>query len=138
MAIRALNPWQVIDKIHNDTIKLYENSEHKSWHPAVDIIETVEGYVITMDTPGVNPEDVNIEVNESKLVLSGHRESKNNGKAPKSHYKERVHGKFNRTFNLPTDSNTSAITASFDQGVLNISIPKEEKSLPRKISVEVK
>lgn len=133
MTLATLNPWQVLDQMQKEALS---NSRSRRWHPATDITETESGYQINMDLPGIKPEDVAIEAHEQKLQIKGERQTTSNQEG-KTHYNERVHGSFHRTFKLPNDANESAIHANFEHGVLSISIPKIEKVQPRKISINI-
>lgn len=132
MTLAALNPWQVLDQIQKEALT---HSTARRWHPATDINESEAGYEITMDLPGIKPEEVAIEIHEQRLQIKGERAASSNEKENKTHYNERVYGNFHRTFKLPKDANESAIDAKFEHGVLNISIPKIEKVQPRKITI---
>lgn len=131
MSLATLNPWQVLDQIQKEAF----NQQAKRWHPAADITESETAYEVALDLPGIKPEDINIEIKEEKLYISGGREVEPKD-ATKIHYSERVNGRFNRAFRLPKDVNESAINAKFDYGVLRVEIPKAEKAQPRKIAIE--
>lgn len=138
MSIATLNPWQVLDQLQKDALRNY--STQQKWHPPVDIAEHAAGYTITMDVPGIATEDVSITVEQTKLKVEGRRAE--NKKAANNeqrfHYKERVIGSFNRSFQLPKDADANLINAAFDAGVLSIEIPKLEKSQPRSIQIQAK
>ncbi|MCG8668269.1 MAG: Hsp20/alpha crystallin family protein [Pseudomonadales bacterium] len=133
MTLATLNPWQVLDQIQKEA---FSNNAAKRWHPATDIQESENGYSITLDLPGVKPDEVNIEVHEQKLHISGERKRETNSEN-KVHYNERVYGSFNRVFRLPKDADETAINAKFELGVLNVEIPKQEKLQPRKVTINV-
>lgn len=133
MTLATINPWQVLDQIQKEA---FTPGSARRWHPAADITETDAGYQITLDLPGVRPEDVSIEVHDQKLQIKGERAAPQN-QSEKVHYSERVFGSFQRVFRLPKDSDENAISANFDFGVLNVKIPKLEKAKPRKISIDI-
>lgn len=135
MTLAALNPWQVLDQIQKEALQ-QSNSNLKRWHPATDINESENNYQITVDLPGIKPEDVNIEVHENRLTIKGERKTSLK-QEHKTHYNERVYGNFNRTFKLPKDANDGNIEANFEHGVLTIGIPKLAKAQPRKVTINV-
>ena len=109
-------------------------SRAETWVPPVDIYETRDGFVIQVELPGVKKEDVGLELKENSLVLKGERRLERDVKEG-AHRTERVYGAFQRSFNLPTNINTSGVKASFKDGVLEIVLPKAEEAKPRQISI---
>ncbi|CAI9091608.1 OLC1v1026680C1 [Oldenlandia corymbosa var. corymbosa] len=103
----------------------------------VDWRETPEAYVLMADLPGLKKEEVKVEAEEGRVLkLSGerNRETEENGKY---HRSERPDGKFLRKFRLPMDANMDAITASMENGVLTVTVPKKEQQGSKKIEVEI-
>lgn len=136
MSIASMNPWQVLDQLQNEALRYYGEPQRR-WHPAVDIIETAAGYELSFDVPGISPADVTVEVDQGVLRVQGQRqrpESENQ----KLRYKERTFGQFNRSFKLPEEADTAAITARYEKGVLVIAIARKVAANPRKISIEIK
>ncbi|MDX1693634.1 MAG: Hsp20/alpha crystallin family protein [Ketobacteraceae bacterium] len=131
MTLATLNPWQVLDQIQKEAF----TQQSRRWHPATDITESESGYRVSLDLPGMKSEDITIEVKEERLYIKGSRQVERDESA-KVHYSERVFGEFNRTFKLPKDANESAIAAKFENGVLQVDIPKVEKAQPRQIAIE--
>jgi len=107
------------------------------WMPAMDLIETADHFVLRADLPGMSEEDVNIEVEERVLTISGERKAELT--ATKDGYQrfERAFGAFSRSLTLPEGIDAEAVSASFDRGVLEVRIPKPEQRKPRKISIGV-
>ena len=105
------------------------------WLPAVDIREDEERFVLQADLPGVDPENIEVHMEDGVLTIQGKRESESS--AEKGGYKryERVSGSFLRRFSLPDTANADDISAATKHGVLEVVIPKQAKSLPRKINV---
>ncbi len=104
------------------------------------IVNTREGefaYHIDVDLPGVKKEDINIDINDNKLTISGERNSKEEIKEEDYYKVETSFGKFHRMFSLPENVDVENITASTDNGVLEVVIPKVEKSTNNK-KIEVK
>lgn len=113
----------------------YEGSP--SLQPRCDVSETKDHYLASFDIPGMKKEEIKIEVLGNQLVISGERrkEAKKEENEFSLHH-ERVHGKFERIFNLPMTVNTEKIEAQYEDGVLNIAIPKAEMSKGRTIQIQ--
>lgn len=105
------------------------------WAPAMDLIEAEDHYLLKADLPGVSEEDVNIEVENSLLTVSGERKAEHE-RSEKGFYRvERAFGRFQRQMTLPEGINPDGVAAEFDQGVLTVSIPKPEQVKPRRIEI---
>lgn len=107
------------------------------WMPAMDLIETDEHFVLRADLPGLGEDDVKLEVEDRVLTVSGERNAEHESKGEGYYRLERATGSFSRTLSLPEGVDASAITASFDKGVLEVRIPKPEQVRPRRISIQV-
>jgi HSP20 family protein len=108
-----------------------------TWAPAVDIYETEKEIVLKADLPGVSEKDVDIRVENNILTLRGERRFENEVKQDAYHRVERVYGTFARTFTLPNTLNPESIKASYENGVLLISMPKREEARPKQIKIAV-
>jgi HSP20 family protein len=100
--------------------------------PLVDVHETEEEYLVKVDLPGVKGDDVNVEVNESVLSISGSRAAEEIGQAQ---LVERPYGSFVRTLTLPQGVNSDSIEAAYQDGVLELRIPKPAEQKPKKITI---
>lgn len=112
------------------------NIATSDWIPAVDIKETKDCFEIHADIPGVNPDDIDVHMENGLITIKGERHSES--KEEREGYKrvERQSGTFYRRFSLPDTADEEKISAKSNNGVLEITIPKKEKSLPRKIDVK--
>lgn len=113
-------------------------SSRGAWTPALDVHETQDKFVITMELPGVSPDDVDISVEDSSLVVRGERKFYSEQDEEAFLRIERRFGEFTRSLTLPSTADAESIQASFDQGVLKIEVPKKEEAKPRKISIKAK
>ena len=95
------------------------------WSPPVDLHETPEGYVLTAELPGLNRDDLEIQMQDGRLTLSGVRRERD-GTCDQYHRVERGRGSFSRTFQLPLPVDAERITADLRDGVLTITCPKAE------------
>jgi HSP20 family protein len=100
--------------------------------PPVDVHETEEEYLVKLDLPGVKSEDVNVEVNENVLSISGLRLADETGTAQ---LVERPYGTFTRTLTLPQGVDSDSIEAGYHDGVLELRIPKPAERKPKKITI---
>jgi HSP20 family protein len=106
-----------------------------NWNPAVDVYDTDNTVVIKAELPGIDKKDLSIDVNGRVLTLKGERSGDNEVKEEKYYRKERFHGKFERSFTLPDDTDPEKIQAEFKDGVLKIEVPKPEEKKPKQITV---
>lgn len=108
------------------------------WSPPVDIYEDNDTIVVKAELPGVRKEDVSIEIKDNVLSLTGERKHEEEVKKESYHRMERVYGKFSRSFSLPDSVKIDGIKAQYKDGVLEIILPKAEKSKPRSIPIELR
>ncbi|MBM4206746.1 MAG: Hsp20/alpha crystallin family protein [Gammaproteobacteria bacterium] len=141
MAITRYEPFTVLNQLQRELNRFREGDEGSSriataeWAPAVDIKEEDSRFVIHADIPGVNPEDIDVDMENGVLTIKGEKQSE--AKTEKDNYKrvERIYGSFYRRFSLPETADNDAISAKAKNGVLEIVIPKREAVKPKKISV---
>ena len=109
------------------------------WHPAVDVSEDDDGYLITADLPEVAKEDAHVVVKDGVLTISGERkrESEEEDKKRKYHRVERSFGRYERSFRVPEGVDPSKIQADFKDGVLKVSMPKGKEPEPEEHRIEV-
>ena len=115
------------------------------YSPKVDVSETGNAYNLEMELPGLTQNDVNLELDGSKLTIASKKieknakkDSGNNEEKTKYLIKERREMQFSRSFTLPEDVDSEKISANFKNGILSVSIPRKEQSVPRKIAIEAK
>ncbi len=106
--------------------------------PAVDIIERQNDYTIKAELPGVKKEDVKITVQNGVLTIRGEKKQEEEKKGENYHRVERSYGSFQRSFTLPNSVSSEKIEASYDNGVLSVTLPKVEEAKPKEIEVRVK
>jgi HSP20 family protein len=109
----------------------------RRWLPAMDLVETEDDFVLTADLPGLSEKDVNIELEDNVLTISGERRSEHEHRKDGVHRVERASGGFTRSLTLPEGVDPEAIKANFDRGVLEVRIPKPEQRKPRKVEISV-
>lgn len=147
MALVSYDPFGTLSKLHHEVNRAFQNriGEYdqddgssvatSNWSPAVDIEEQTERFVITADIPGVDPEEIEITMDNGILSIKGRRNDERNVEQNGFRRIERVSGQFYRRFSLPDSANPEGVTANGKNGVLEIVIPKGEKAKARRINV---
>ena len=107
-----------------------------AWVPALDVRETDDRFELTVDLPGIDPGDVTVNYEDGMLSISGKREFSKEESGETWHRVERGFGTFARQVRLPRTAEADHIEASFDRGVLTVSVPKAEAAKPRTIEVK--
>jgi HSP20 family protein len=147
MALIRWEPVREIQTMQNEMNRLF-NTFHNSpsrgnggqavarrWIPAMDVVETDDQFVLRADLPGMSEQDVNIEVEDNVLTISGERKAEHEKKGEGYYRVERSWGAFSRSLTLPEGVDAEGIQASFDSGVLEVRIPKPEQQKPRKVQI---
>ena len=107
----------------------------RRWMPPMDLVEDEDHYTLRADLPGMSQEDVKIELEDSTLTISGERKAEHESKGEGFYRVERAFGAFSRSLTLPQGVDPESVSASFDRGVLEVSIPKPEQRKPRRIEI---
>ena len=105
------------------------------WMPRVDIREEAHQFVLYADIPGVDPKDIEVQMDKGLLTIKGERSAESASETERYSRIERMHGSFHRRFALPDSADPDGITASGHNGVLQIVIPKRPETTPRRIQV---
>ncbi len=103
--------------------------------PAVDIVEQGDDLVIRAELPGVARDDIEVRVEDNTLVLSGERKREKECDEEQAYRVERSYGSFVRSFRLPKTVDAAKIAASYQNGVLEVRLPKAEEARPRRIQI---
>lgn len=127
------------DRLLHSLFPRFEEDETETgydWTPAVDIKEENHSYIIHADVPGIKPEDIDVSLEEGVLTIRGERKFEN--EEEKEGYKriERMRGTFFRRFNLPDTADQDKVKARCKDGVLEVTIEKQDKVLPKKITID--
>jgi HSP20 family protein len=132
----ATDMERVVDTLLGRTVgNVLRSSAQEKFVPFLDLSETAEQYELTMDLPGVNPEDVKIEMHDGKLTVSGKRSTITDQKDKNYHRVERSSGNFLRSLSVGNEVDADKIEATYDHGVLHIKLPKSTKQQPKKIEI---
>jgi HSP20 family protein len=144
MALVRWDPSREVDSLQSEVNRLFDTffggapangRGLRRWVPPMDLMETEDHLILRADLPGLDSEDVNIEVKDSVLTVSGEREAEHEEKTDGFHRVERAFGTFSRSMSLPSRIDADKITASFEKGVLEVRIPKPEERRPHRVEI---
>lgn len=132
----ALLNWRPFGR---QTVTLVEDEDITvpEWSPLVDIVEDEKEYLIKVELPEVQKDDVRVTVEGGTLTISGERKAEKEQKGRRFHRIERYYGRFERSFAIPDDAEADNVKAEFKDGVLRVHLPKSEKARPKQIEVQV-
>jgi len=108
------------------------------WAPAVDLYDSPDNILIKADLPGLRKDEIELTIHDNQLILKG--EKKKDARVEEDHYfkSERFYGSFCRTVPLPVEVDADKVDASYQDGVLTVTLPKKEEVKPKQISIDVK
>jgi HSP20 family protein len=146
MNISRFEPWSLVNVLHRDLDQIaarrfgLANAEENGhsiadWLPAVDIVEEQERFVLRADLPGVKAEDIDVNMENGVLSISGQRITETSDDTDGVRRLERTSGKFYRRFTLPETANPEEISAKSEHGILEVTIPKQARVQARRITV---
>ncbi len=138
MTLMKYRPLSSLLSFDDDMRRFFNLGNYESdtvWRPNVDIIDNEDSYELKAELPGLKKKDINISVEDGILKLSGEKKTEDEKKEINYHLRESYYGKFERSFRLPKDAEHDKIKAEFNDGVLEVYIPKSEKAKPKQISV---
>jgi HSP20 family protein len=107
------------------------------WVPRADIHETQNEFIVELDLPGVEKNDVKVKFEEDTLIVTGERKYESKEEDKNFHRVERIYGSFTRSIAMPKDVQADKISANFKNGVLEITLPKAEEVKPKEIEIKV-
>jgi HSP20 family protein len=124
--------------------RLFDEFGHASWSPfanggaavSMDLAETKDAFELTVELPGLEEKDVEVTLSDRLLTVSGEKKAEREEKDKNYRLVERSYGSFSRAIELPADIDAAGVKASFDQGVLKVTVPRVVKAEPKKIEVK--
>jgi HSP20 family protein len=146
MALIRWEPVREVSTIQTDMNRLFNSffnapvrngGTMRRWVPAMDLVDAGDHFVLRADLPGLAEGDVNIEVEENVLTISGERKSEHEERKEGFYRVERSYGHFSRSLTLPEGVDATSVKANFDKGVLEVSIPKPAERKPQKVEITV-
>ena len=146
--MRIMNRWEPsrgamtlqekLNRMFGDVLeRTAEESNLTAWAPPVDIYETENELVVKADLPEVNPQDLDIRVENNILTIRGERKFEKKVNEENYLRMERAYGSFSRSFSLANSVNSEEIKAEYQNGALTLHIPKREETKPKQIKVSV-
>ena len=144
--ISRWEPFRGLNTLQEQVNRLFEDSVARSrsgqadlasWAPAVDIYETENELVVKADLPDVQEKDIDVRVENNTLTIRGERKFESSVNQENYLRVERAYGTFTRSFSLPNTVNTEGIRAEYQNGVLNVHMPKREESKPKQVKISV-
>lgn len=146
MALVRLDPARELDSLQADFNRIFDrffdarpangSSGSRRWIPAMDLAETEDHLVLRADLPGMDRDQVNIEIKDGVLTISGERNAETERTGEGFHRVERSFGRFSRSLNLPDGVEPDKVAAGFENGVLEVKIPKPEEQKPTTVAIE--
>jgi len=118
----------LIDRFFNESLSRSGGSAY-SFVPRVDVVEDEKAFEIHVAVPGVNKEDFKLDLNDNFLTVSGERKFLKEKKENNFHSIETQYGTFSRSFSLPENVDATKISAKYNNGILEITVPKDEKKI---------
>jgi HSP20 family protein len=115
----------------------FRRTAEGEWSPVVDVQETPDEFIVIVEVPGMKKEDISISLTGDAISISGDKKRDDVGNIT-YHRLERSCGRFRRTISLPTEVTADEVNATYEDGLLTITLPKVEKKKPTEISIEVK
>jgi HSP20 family protein len=147
MALVKWDPTREVDVLQTDMNRLFDaffqgrgdrrasSATMQRWIPPMDLTEAEREYVLRADLPGLTKDDVEIEVKDDVLSISGERKAEHHDNSEGFYRVERSFGRFSRSLDLPAGVDATSVTAEFDNGVLEVRIPKPEEHQPTKVQI---
>ena len=138
-----LDPFREVAALQNEMGRLLgmfregNGTSERSWVPALDVWETDDAYVYAFDLPGIPEEKISVEFEDGMLTVSAERERTDQAEGDRFYRYERRFGAFSRTLGLPQGVKDEDISASHENGVLEVHVKKPEEVKPRKIQIGV-
>jgi HSP20 family protein len=139
---RVVNPWREMNRLQRDMTRLFEDYypntrvRRAPSYPALNVWNNEDGLIVTAEVPGISSEDIEITVVGDTLTLSGTRKPDEMTEDGRYHRQERGYGNFHRSVEMPYPINISKVDATFQNGILNVKLPRAEEVKPRKIKVK--
>lgn len=141
MAIIRWDPFREMTSVQNQFNRLVDQmwgGRQESWLPAVDVFDNKESVVVKAELAGMDPDDIQIEVEDNVLTVKGERRFEEKVDEERYYRVERRYGSFQRSLALPQGVKPEDISASYDDGILTVTVPKAEEEKPKRIEVKAK
>jgi HSP20 family protein len=141
MAIIRWDPFRDMTQVQNQVNRLVNQvwgGGQESWLPAVDVFDTKDAVVLKAELAGMDPDEIQIEVEDNVLTIKGERKFEETVDEERYYRVERRFGSFQRNLALPQGVKPEDIQAGYEDGILTVSVPKAEEEKPQRIEVKAR
>jgi HSP20 family protein len=140
MALVRWDSGREVDSLQSEVNRVFDaffgnGAPRRRWVPAMDLVETDDNLVLRADLPGLSRDDVEIEIKDGVLTVSGERKAEHEEKSEGFYRVERTFGRFSRSLSLPEGIDADRVAADFEDGVLEVRIPKPEARKPHRVEI---
>jgi HSP20 family protein len=140
MALVRWDSGREVDSLQSEVNRVFDaffgnGAPRRRWVPAMDLVETDDSLVLRADLPGLSRDDVEIEIKDGVLTVSGERKAEHEEKSEGFYRVERTFGRFSRSLSLPEGIDADRVAADFEDGVLEVRIPKPEARKPHRVEI---
>lgn len=122
----------IMDEFFTDAVA----TRQSSYAPSIDISETEKQYLIDVEVPGINKDDIDLNIENNTLTISGERKFEKKEDNKQYHRVESHYGSFSRSFTLPDNVDVESISATYNNGILNITVDKSEQQTKKQIKIK--
>ena len=135
------NPIRQQMNLFNEFDRLFEREalpyrQAENWGLALDVTENEDGYTVKASVPGINPDDLDITLEDNVLTIKGDVQDSEEIEKEQYHIRERRYGRFSRSIKFPVLVNSDDVAAAYDKGVLTLAVPKAEEVKPKRIAIK--
>jgi len=144
MALVRWDPLSDMTSLQNEVNRIFSRvgggdvAERQAWMPSVDVVEAQDSIKLKVELAGMKPEDIKLEVDDNVLTVSGERRFEEEVREDKYYRIECRYGSFSRSIALPQNVATDEIDAAYENGVLEVTLPKVEEAKPKRIAVTIR
>ena len=146
MQLVKWNPWREMNSLERKINSVWDDfflpvtprintEQSRSWNPVVDVYENEAQITIKAELPGIDKDNISLDVKGRVLSLRGERQDDRTEDNETAYRRERFFGRFERAFSLPYEVDPEKIQADYKDGVLTVEVPKPEKQQPRQITI---
>jgi len=143
----SFNPFRQLSMLREEIDRLFESPFDAlsdsgqpfmgGWWPAVDVLQDKDNVMVRVEVPGMKKQDIDISLQEGVLTISGERKAEDKYQGAEVHRSERFVGRFSRSVTLPLAINADKCNATYQEGILTVTLPKVEEAKPKQIEVKV-
>ena len=122
-------------RLFGDTLQEFYGTPESNPVPRTNISETETGYELAFELPGLDEKDIDVQVQEHVLTITGERREEQQAEGRRWHRIEHRYGQFSRTISLPHDASSQGVEAVYKQGVLTVTVPKQPEARPKRVQI---